>query len=381
MMLRRFLARAIPDVPLGQRWPVAPRAQLWNGRALSARAVNLTLLVLVTLELLSGLGSLLVGAPSGRWVFWLHSLGGLAIALLIPWKWVIARRGYRRRGLSASTFFSTLFGALLLASLATGLLWSTTGLRGLRVPLLGSLTGLGVHIALTVLLIPLFVLHTAGRWQKPRRADFASRRATLRYASLSLAGLVLWRGSEGLAALASSSGSTQRFTGSREIGSLSGNGFPTTNWLSDPQPAIDAHTWRLSLGGMVARPVSLALIDLERYEQRTLRATLDCTGGWYTTQDWRGVPLSALLAGCGVAANARSLVVRSRTGYQRRFPLAEAERLLLVTHTANDPLTRGHGFPARLVAPGYRGFEWVKWVVEIEVSDAPAWWQAPLPLQ
>ena len=44
------------------------------------------------------------------------------------------------------------------------------------------------------------------------------------------------------------------------------------------------------------------------------------------------------------------------------------------------PLSHGHGFPARLVAPGRRGFWWVKWVTDIEVSDRPWWWQSPFPL-
>jgi DMSO/TMAO reductase YedYZ molybdopterin-dependent catalytic subunit len=44
------------------------------------------------------------------------------------------------------------------------------------------------------------------------------------------------------------------------------------------------------------------------------------------------------------------------------------------------PLSVGHGFPARLVAPGRRGFWWVKWVSEIDVDDSPWWWQPPLPL-
>jgi DMSO/TMAO reductase YedYZ molybdopterin-dependent catalytic subunit len=38
------------------------------------------------------------------------------------------------------------------------------------------------------------------------------------------------------------------------------------------------------------------------------------------------------------------------------------------------------GFPARLVAPGRRGFWWVKWVVSVEVDPAPWWRQPPFPL-
>ena len=76
-----------------------------------------------------------------------------------------------------------------------------------------------------------------------------------------------------------------------------------------------------------------------------------------------------------------ALIVRSATGYSRRFPLARAGELLLATHVEGQPLSAAHGFPVRLVTPGYRGYHWVKWVVELEVSQEPAWLQPPLPLQ
>jgi DMSO/TMAO reductase YedYZ molybdopterin-dependent catalytic subunit len=55
--------------------------------------------------------------------------------------------------------------------------------------------------------------------------------------------------------------------------------------------------------------------------------------------------------------------------------------VLLATHVDGLALTDGHGGPARLVVPGRRGFWWVKWVVAVEPTDEPWWWQPPLPLQ
>jgi DMSO/TMAO reductase YedYZ molybdopterin-dependent catalytic subunit len=75
----------------------------------------------------------------------------------------------------------------------------------------------------------------------------------------------------------------------------------------------------------------------------------------------------------------RSVVVTSRTGYSRRFPARDLERLWLATHLGERPLIDAHGFPARIVAPGRRGFWWVKWVVQIETSDVPWWLQLPFP--
>jgi DMSO/TMAO reductase YedYZ molybdopterin-dependent catalytic subunit len=76
----------------------------------------------------------------------------------------------------------------------------------------------------------------------------------------------------------------------------------------------------------------------------------------------------------------RSIEVRSVTGYTRRFPNDDARSLVLATEVGGKPLSVGHGLPARLVAPGRRGFWWVKWVSEIDVHDSPWWWQPPLPL-
>jgi DMSO/TMAO reductase YedYZ molybdopterin-dependent catalytic subunit len=75
-----------------------------------------------------------------------------------------------------------------------------------------------------------------------------------------------------------------------------------------------------------------------------------------------------------------SVLVTSTTGYGRRFPLGERRRLLVATRVGGRPLGAGHGFPARIVAPGRRGFWWVKWVDRIEVGAEPAWWQPPFPL-
>ena len=106
-------------------------------------------------------------------------------------------------------------------------------------------------------------------------------------------------------------------------------------------------------------------------------ATLDCTGGFYSTQEWAGVRLDRLLPD----VRESSIRVVSSTGYDRRFRAGEAGSLLLATRFGGTPLDAGHGFPARLVAPDRRGFWWVKWVVAIEVDDVPYWWQSPFPVQ
>ena len=92
------------------------------------------------------------------------------------------------------------------------------------------------------------------------------------------------------------------------------------------------------------------------------------------------MPLRDVLERAGADPEARSVTVRSATGYWRRFSMEEARGYLLATHVGGEPLWHGHGAPVRLVAPDKRGFEWVKWVVSLRVEDSWSWWQPPLPL-
>jgi DMSO/TMAO reductase YedYZ molybdopterin-dependent catalytic subunit len=130
----------------------------------------------------------------------------------------------------------------------------------------------------------------------------------------------------------------------------------------------------------VAAPFELAYAELvpdetakddRPIELRELEAILDCTGGFYTAQRWRGVRVADLLARAQPLPTARYVRFVSITGYRWSLPLGEAGGALVATHIGDQPLAHGHGFPARLVAPGRRGFEWVKWLVALEVLEQP----------
>ena len=150
-------------------------------------------------------------------------------------------------------------------------------------------------------------------------------------------------------------------------------------WLNDKVPAIDPVTWSLTVDGHVESPYRMGLDELHSWSER-LTATLDCTGGWHTTRGWEGILVSQLLARARLKPGAGSITIRSRTGYFRRYSLAEADRALLASRVDGKPLSTGHGFPARMVEPHKRGYDWVKWVDSITVNQTGKLWQPPLPL-
>jgi DMSO/TMAO reductase YedYZ molybdopterin-dependent catalytic subunit len=152
-------------------------------------------------------------------------------------------------------------------------------------------------------------------------------------------------------------------------------------WLFDNPAPIHTEQWQLIVEGAVDRPAAWRYADLEPLAVAETTATLDCTGGWYSTQLWRGARIEDVLNRAGARRGARSVTIESVTGYARKFSIEEARSLILATHVADRPLDHAHGFPIRLAAVNHRGFDWVKWVVRITVSEHSEIWQPPVPLQ
>src|SRR4051794_32360012 len=331
-----------------------------------ARVTNLTLLVGLVLVFATGVGAVATGSARGRWIVLGHGAAAALVVVIAPAKARIVRTALRRH--PAARYASLLLAALTIAALVAGVVHSTGLARSVA-----GLPSLWLHIALALGLVPLLAWPLVVR-RVPPGASALPRRALLRtgwlvaVAAATDAAVTLGTDAAGLP------GSRRRFTGSYETASGDPARLPPTIWLADAVPLVDAATWRLHVvDGAGRRELTLADLTGAAVPRRAL---IDCTSGWYSVQDWQGAPVGPLLT---ELPGARSLLVRSVTGYWVRFPVEDVDTLLLATAVGGAPLTAAHGFPVRLVAPGRRGYWWVKWVDRIELSADPSWWQPPFP--
>lgn len=160
-------------------------------------------------------------------------------------------------------------------------------------------------------------------------------------------------------------------------------------------PMVDPHDWALTIGGHVRRPLRLSLDELKARPTKTIAVTLECAGNgrartsprplsqpWLVeavgTAEWTGTPLRPLLDEAGVRDQAGDVVFtgidRGIQGdveqhYERSLPLAECRRdeVLLAYEINGQPLPPQHGFPLRLIVPGWYGMAHVKWLRGITV--------------
>jgi DMSO/TMAO reductase YedYZ molybdopterin-dependent catalytic subunit len=163
-------------------------------------------------------------------------------------------------------------------------------------------------------------------------------------------------------------------------------------------PEIDGTAWRLSVGGAVDRPLDLTLNDLQSLPQRTLLATLECAGngrsflaqkapgvqwsaGAVAHAEWSGVPLCDVLELAGLRADAVEIVCQGADigsepdhpepmHFARGLPRQKAlhRDTLLALSMNGEPLTPSHGFPLRLLVPGWYGVASVKWLTRLTAA-------------
>jgi DMSO/TMAO reductase YedYZ molybdopterin-dependent catalytic subunit len=338
------------------------------------RLVDWSIFTAVMLATASGVLSFLGVRPAWVPVFWFHRVVGLTLIVLLAFK--LSRVRYRLTRTSqwqASTALSIATALAAVGTIGTGVVWVFG-----HVPELPLIQFLTVHVAFGLVLVVLMVAHQRTRFRAPRRTDFDRRRTTMQYSVMLMAGAVTYRLQEAVNSSLNTPGKDRRLTGSREM-SGSGNGsFPPTAWVADDPDPVDQSAYRLSVRGAVDAPVELSYGDLG--PDTSTEALLDCTSGWYTEQEWRGVEVGELLDLTDPDGDATHVRFVSVTGYRWSLHIEEARDALLATHVGGEQLSHGHGAPVRLVAPGRRGFQWVKWVerVEVRTRGDPAQWLVTL---
>lgn len=333
---------------------------------MSPRLTDWSIAFATVIAFTTGIISLVSGHLGDWFIFTLHGVVGFWLLLLLwgklrrVWPRLIHPRRWDRR-----TIYGLLALLIVALALVSGILWVGGGeldFAGFNL--------LNWHITLGFVLTAAIVIHMFARAKRLRKRDITGRRRVLRFGALLIGSVALWPVQQFAGRILNLPGARERFTGSREMGSYAGNVFPTSSWVADQPRPLNTQRWRLSLGGAVTKPRDFSYEELASVGDE-LEATLDCTGGFYSTQRWRGIRIGHLLDDVTPYADAKYVSFVSVTSYRWSLPLEEARVALLATHIEDEPLSYEHGYPLRLVAPGHRGFEWVKWITRVEVLTAP----------
>jgi DMSO/TMAO reductase YedYZ molybdopterin-dependent catalytic subunit len=166
-------------------------------------------------------------------------------------------------------------------------------------------------------------------------------------------------------------------------------------------PEIDVATWRLSVGGHVGRELELTWDEIDSMPRRSIFVTMECAGngrsflkpyvdgvqwtaGAVGHAEWSGVPLHVVLDRASLSHDAKEVVFYGTDSgvehgddapqpFARSLPLDKARHpdTLLVTHMNGEVLEPSHGYPLRLLVPGWYGVASVKWLARIEAVTTP----------
>jgi len=164
-------------------------------------------------------------------------------------------------------------------------------------------------------------------------------------------------------------------------------------------PAVDPGSWTLEVGGEVERPRSLSLADIRARPAVTSQVTFECAGNgraqlsprpisqpWLVeavgSAEWTGTPLRGVLEEAGVRDDAVEILFSGldhgiengvEQDYERSLEVADAMRddVLLAYEMNGQPLLPQHGYPARLIVPGWYGMAHVKWLARVTALREP----------
>lgn len=159
--------------------------------------------------------------------------------------------------------------------------------------------------------------------------------------------------------------------------------------------AKDAASWPLKIDGLVDRPMTITLDEIKKLPRASVTVTLECAGngraffdppvagiqwekGAVGTCRWTGARLSDVLKKAGlkagatyIAANGADKPLGKMPDFIRNVPVAKAMHpdTILAYEMNGEPIPQLHGFPLRLIVPGWEGAYAVKWVNQLEALD------------
>ncbi len=154
---------------------------------------------------------------------------------------------------------------------------------------------------------------------------------------------------------------TLNITKAKDFFSLSYNGVPQ----------INIEKYKLIIDGLVKTPLSFSYNDLRKLQHKEETETLTCIALVSAKGIWKGIPLKVILKKAGVKKEGAYVIFYAADGYSSAIPLKNAikSNVILATELNGEVLTPEHGFPLRLVYPGYYGYKWVKWINRIKIVN------------
>jgi DMSO/TMAO reductase YedYZ molybdopterin-dependent catalytic subunit len=144
-------------------------------------------------------------------------------------------------------------------------------------------------------------------------------------------------------------------------------------------PRVDVRLWHLEVNGLVRNQATWRFQDLTGFSAVEQETTLMCISngldaGLISNAIWKGFPLRDLLEQAGPLSDAARVRLHGVDNYTDTIPLEKAmEPTTLLAYEMNGaPLPDRHGYPLRVIVPGYFGEKHVKWLTRIELTDANA---------
>lgn len=141
-----------------------------------------------------------------------------------------------------------------------------------------------------------------------------------------------------------------------------------TMGISDHE--VNLNEWRLELTGRLRKPLRLTYSEILALPSVEKKVLLICPGFFANHGEWKGISMKTLLERAGVEKDVTHVTFsgpKGLYGKQESFPIEDVlhDKVFLAYGVNGEPLPRRHGFPLRVVAEGYHGDDWVKYVYKV----------------